>query len=237
MAKYVNKTSLAYHLSQLNSPYESTKSLLAFCKDNIDLSEVNTILDLACGTGVNSFYLSRNHFKKQHFFGVDISNEAIKIGNDYIQKHNYSNIKLEVNNMYEILENKKRYDMTMFIHTLFAMEDAYSCLEKIMNITSKYVVLLSLFTTDHLEVLTRVTKIDDKEIEHIFQILSISRLKSFAEERGFNLKKYKEFNISFELKRQNKGLGSYTKELVDHSFDTFTGPVYLPWGFVLLEKI
>ena len=236
MNQYVNKTSRDYHLRQLKSPYESTKALLDFCRQNIDISKISSILDLACGTGVNSFYLADNDFESKKFFGYDLSEDAINIGNNYKNNNKCSNVDLSVEDLYKILEGDNNYDMTMFVQTLFAMEDAYECLEGIMKITNRYVVLLSLFTEDSLEVMTKVKSVEQGDTEYIFNIIPISKLEIFANQRGYKLASYQPFEINIELSRKGNGLGSYTKKKENGKLDTFTGPIYLPWGFVLLER-
>ena len=236
MAEYKNNTDIEYHHRQLNSPYESTKALINFITQNIENSLDLTVLDIACGAGVNLIEFSRNNLFKK-YFGVDISEDALALGRSYIKENRIDKINLHKGNFYRLEEtfSSNKFDIIMLIHTLFLVDEPFLILEKLLKISKKYLLLNSLFTSDKVYIKTSAHDLlTDKE--HNFNTIPLCKLEEFLIKHNAQILSTKDFIMPFDLEKNSVGLGSYTKQLYDGSRLTFTSQIYLPWKFVLIEK-
>ena len=236
MAEYKNNTNKDYHLRQINSPYESTKALITFLNETIKNTNELTALDVACGGGANLIEFARNNLFK-NYSGVDISEEALDIGRKFIKENKIDNINLFNGNFYR-LENTfsaKKFDITLLIHTLFAVDEPFLILKKLLGISKKYLLLNSLFTNDKVYIKTIAHDLLTDE-EYNWNTIPLCKLEEFLNENNAQIKATKDFLMPFDLEKLSNGLGSYTKQLIDGSRLTFTSQIYLPWKFVLIEK-
>ena len=236
MAEYINKTELSYHERQLNNPYESTKALVSFIRDNINNTKELSVLDVPCGGGSNLIELAKSDLFKK-YTGVDISEDAISIGKKYLENYNMSNINLLQGNFYRLEEAllSERFDVTLLIHTLFAVDEPFLLLEKMLNISKRYLLINSLFTTDKIFIKTIAHDLVSDE-EHNWNIMPLCKLEDFLKNHKSEIIKIKDFLMPFDLQKNSQRLGSHTKQLIDGSRLTFTSQIYLPWKFILIEK-
>ena len=236
MAEYKDKTDIDYHLRQINSPYESTKALVNFIKENLNNSIDLTVLDVACGGGANLIELARNSLFKK-YSGLDISEEALALGRRYINENLINNINLYKGNFYRLEETfpSNKFDITLLIHTLFAVDEPFLILEKLLKISRKYLLLNSLFTNDKVYIKTMAHDLLTDE-EHNWNTIPLCKLEEFLIKNNAQIVSTRDFLMPFDLEKKSKGLASYTKQLFDGSRLTFTSQIYLPWKFVLIEK-
>jgi len=234
MRKYTNKTSFEYHQKQLNNPYESTKQLVKFADKYLEKEDIKNILDIACGSGVNIIELSKL-YKGIDYVGVDISKKALDLGKEYISKSGIENIQLFEANLYSLdnLLNEK-FDVTLFIQTLFAMEDPFDVLNIIINHTKKYLFINSLFTYDNLFIKTKAIKLEN-ENEHFFNIIPIKKLQKFLEPYGGEIIEIEELVMPIDIIKKSNSLGSHTKKLFNNQRLVFTSDIYLPWKLIAIK--
>ncbi len=62
--------------------------------DKLDLNKGDTVLDLACGTGLNFEYLEREVGKEGKIIALDYSPEMLKKAEERIKQHGWRNIQL-----------------------------------------------------------------------------------------------------------------------------------------------
>ena len=234
MKKYTNKTSFGYHKRQLDKPYESTKQLVKFISNFIENNDIKKILDIACGSGGNLIELSK-FYKELEYVGVDISKDAINLGKNFISTNNFKNIELIEANLYS-LENTINFksDATLFIQTLFAMEDPFEALKIIIKYSGKFLFINSLFTYDDLFIKTKAIKLENQN-EHYFNIIPIKTLQSFLEDFGGKIVKIEDVLMPLDIEKKGSSLGSYTKKLSNKERLVFTSDIYLPWKLIAIK--
>ena len=78
----------------------------------------------------------------------------------------------------------------------------------------------------------------DNDPDGDFNIHSLTKLSKIAKKNGYKLTKKVPFFPKKKIPKPKKGLrGSYTIKTEFNKFTLFSGPVHLPWYFVLLRKI
>ena len=234
MKNYTNKTSLDYHKRQLQQPYESTYQLVKFASQFLEGDDIKNILDIACGSGINIIELSKI-YKGLNYVGIDISKEAIDLGRNYIKNNGFENIKLFEGNLYS-LDNviKKKFDATLFIQTLFAMEDPFDALKIIIKFTGNYMFINSLFTYDEIFIKTKAINLEN-ENEYFFNIIPIKKLEKFLKDYGGEIVKVEDVLMTLDIEKKGNGLGSYTKKLSNEERIVFTSDIYLPWRLIAIK--
>ena len=237
MSEYTNKTTFDYHNRQIKNPYESTKALVEFIETNISNTEEFSVLDVACGGGSNLIEFNKKKLFK-NYLGVDISEAAINLGKQYIKKNDLKHIDFKIGNFYELEKNfnNNEFDLVTIIHTLFAIDDPFCLLEKLLSISKKYILINSLFTYDHVFIKTKSYDLDNLNQELNWNIIPFCKLDEFLNKYDAKVLAVKDFVMPFDLEKKSKGLRSYTKQLLDGSRLTFTSQIFLPWKFVLIEK-
>ena len=167
--------------------------------------------------------------------GIDISKDAIDLGQDFIIKNGFENIKLIEGNLYSLdnLINYK-FDATLFIQTLFAMEDPFEALKILIKFTSNYLFINSLFTYDELFIKTKAINLEN-ENEYFFNIIPIKKLQDFLKDFGGEIIKVEDVSMPLDLVKKGNGLGSHTKKLSNEERLVFTSDIYLPWKLIAIK--
>ncbi len=119
----------------------------------INLNSINTVLEVACGSGRWSFYLSN---KVNYIKAVDISHQMIEMANNISKDMNVKNIDFEVGEFFD-LDFSKKYDLIYFSGLFNYLDDTevISILDRIKDISHQNTIIL-----------TRDTISNDKRLEY-----------------------------------------------------------------------
>ena len=115
-------------------------------------------------------------------------------------------------------------------------------LDALFDLNPKWIALNSLFYDGPCDVLIHIrdytrTEITDDCPDADFNIFSLERMKNYCSENGYLDFKFQKFQIPFDIQRpENKGRGTYTIKTEFDNRAQFSGPVYLPWYFVIAKK-
>jgi hypothetical protein len=103
-------------------------------------------------------------------------------------------------------------------------------------VTGDRLVVSCLFTELDIDALTRMidyTKPEGARELH-YNTYSLPRFERFCADRGFGRFVSREFEMDIDLPPRATGRGTYTRTLADGRRPLFSGPVLLPWMFLLL---
>ena len=227
-------------LRQINSPYQSTISFEKFLiKNKVLNKKTKFILDLGCGLGAQIDYFSKR-FPTIKFEGWDYSKKQIKKAN---KMNKNPNNKFYAKDILKINKKKYYFDVTISIHTFCCFKNMEELFNSVSRINSKWIAVNSLFYDGPIDVLTHIrgyekSSLKDNDPDGDFNIHSLTRLSTIAKKKGYKLIKKIPFFPQKKIPKPKKGVrGSYTIKTQFNKFTLFSGPVHLPWYFVLLKKI
>lgn len=230
-----------YYSRQIKEPYESTKMLLSFISEHNIVKDGNTILDIGCGAGAVTHCLAR-HYNNVNWVGLDYNRDIIDIGKNILRENNLGNLKLDYADWFNLPESEiGRYNGIINIHTLCCFKDCKDALLKLTDLKPQWIFIKSLFYDGPLDVLIHirnyVTKNRNDGPDGDFNIFSLPRVESIFKDAGYHFFLVMPFNIDIDLpKSSDGGRRTYTIRLGDNSRAQFSGPVYLPWYFMLASK-
>ena len=131
--KIWNEVAPRYHkrwASVNKGPFQSTKKLVEL----VNISKGDTVLDVACGTGVVTNEIQKKIGKSGYVIGVDTSSTAIKIAKKWNGKK--SNIDF-INIDAEKFNFSKKFDVVTCQYALFFFPSAQKALKNIKNSLKK----------------------------------------------------------------------------------------------------
>ena len=225
-------------INQLRKPYQSTLDFEKFLKTHKVLnSKMSNVLDVGCGLGANLNYFA-NKYPDKKFIGWDYSKKQIKFAKYYNPKLK-NNFYLE--NILEIKNSYTKFDLIYSIHTICLFQKIENVIRSISKINSKWIAINSLFYDGEIDVLIHMRdlknkKISDKNPDADFNIHSLPNTKKIFKKYGYKVIVSKQYFPKNKIKKI-RGRGSYTIKTELNKNTTFSGPVFLPWYFLLAKKI
>jgi len=231
---------VAYMLSQLKEPYESTKSFFSFLNSIEDLNG-SSIIDACCGGGSNLFFLRKN-FNCGKLVGFDFQDDFLAIASSHAKKLNVPDINFvnaDIYNLPSTILNDK-FDGAICLQTLSWLDDWRKALEQLAKINTKWMAFSSLFYDGLLESKTEVISYDkDQKIKHSapYNVYSIPIVKEFLSMLGFIDVVFKPFEIKIDIPRGDLNkIQTFTEKLEDGRRVQFSGPIVLPWYFLFARR-
>lgn len=229
-------------INQYKKPYLSTLSFEKFIQNNIFNSK--KIIDLGCGSGGQLSWFSKK-YPQINFVGVDYNKGLIKFA-----KKTYSKLKIiNTKFYYANVLNKKINPMLLnadgFIsnHVFCTFKDIKYPLNFIFKHNPKWIAINSLFYNGPLDVLIHMRSykknkkiLKDSNPDGDFNIFSIPVFKRIIKNKYKIVKIEQHFPIK-KIKKISSQRSSYTIMTEINKNTVFSGPVYLPWYFILLKKI
>ena len=226
---------------QLKKPYDST---IAFYKLLLKLKLLNkntkSIIDIGTGIGANlHFFSSKN--KNINFLGTDYNSSKIKKAKGLNTNPKIKFKKLNILKSAKSLQNK--FDGLICIHTLCCFKDLDIVLKNFCKLKPKWIAMNSLFFDGDLDVLIHIRdnknkKLKDNNPDSDFNIFSIKKSEEIFKKNGYKIINKSPYFPKRKIKRLSKGVrGSYTIKTELNKHTTFSGPVHLPWHFIVAKKI
>ena len=224
-------------ISQVEKVYDTTKELEKILKILKINKKKTKIVDFGCGFGSAIQYLSSKYSDIQ-FYGYDKNKKIMDMAKAFTNKDNLNfvraNFLLDRN-----IKLLKDVSCVINIHTLCCFKNPEKFIKSIVRFKPKFVIIKSLFYNGPLNTFIHTTDLNEAKKENIdgdLNIFSKKFILDLFKKDNYNLKLYKPFNMKKELKKKKyAGRSSYTIKF-NNKLNTFTGPVYLPWGFMVLKR-
>lgn len=226
-------------IKQFKTPYQSTLDFEKFLiKNNVFNNKTKNILDAGCGSGANLNYFSKKN-KDKNFFGWDYSKQQIKLAK-YYNKDIKNN--LFVKDLLKVNNSNVKFDLIYSIHTFCVFKKIEQAIRSISKLKSNWIAINSLFYNDQLDVLIHIRDLNNKKISDVnpdadFNIHSLPQTKKIFKKYGYKVVKTYQYFPKKKIFSKKKGRGSYTINSEFNKNTTFSGPVFLPWHFLLAKKI
>ena len=224
-------------LLQYKNPYQSTIAFEEFLKSKRALNQnIKYILEAGCGAGANLHYFL-NRYKDKKFEGWDYSKSQINKAKKFNKNQQ---INFFEKNLLKIKKKKYKFDLVYSIHTFCVFKNISKAINSVANLNSKFIAINSLFFEGYLDVLIHIRDLKDKKItdqnpDADFNIHSLPKTIEFFKKKKYELIGSKKFFPKKPIKKK-LGRGSYTIKTEFNKHTTFSGPVYLPWYFLLFKK-
>jgi len=229
-------------ISQYKNPYLSTLSFEKFIQNNIFNSQ--KIIDLGCGSGGQLSWFSKK-YPQVNFVGVDYNKRLIKFAKKTYSKLKIINTKFCFANILNKKINPFLLNADGFIsnHVFCTFKDIKYPLNFIFKHKPKWIAINSLFYDGPLDVLIHIRSykknkkiLKDSNPDGDFNIFSIPILKSIIKNK-YKIVKIEQHFPKNKIKKNSSKRSSYTIVTEINKNTVFSGPVHLPWYFILLKKI
>jgi SAM-dependent methyltransferase len=232
----IDESSRPYHEIQYEEIYESTKILTRMILDNVPNFE-GSIIDAACGGGANTLYLGKL-FPQSKILGLDIDSNLLKIGK---QKLALEKIESAIEfRQFNLLEDCDLVSegVVSFQALSFISNDIYLPLKKIGKLASRWFAFSTLIYDGPVDAAIQIIDWSNPilDFQSPYNILSLEKIKLILTEMGFRTIKYTPFNIKSNLQFSKNGMGSKTFETKLNQKLIFSGPLFLPYGFIFASK-
>lgn len=229
-----------YHDRQFAFPYQST---ISFCDWLVELGAIggerSRICDLGCGKGANLYYMARR-FPHCDFVGMDIDEQLIRDGRDFLSRTSVPNCQLSVGDLHSAgwHFSSGAFDGIISLQTLSWLPGYEKALDAIVSLSPKWIALTSLFFDGPIEAKTVITEFDSAQEGGVKRALfyntySLPLVKRYLTERGYKQFKHNRFEIPIDLPRSSDGrMQTYTEKTTDGRRLQISGPLLMNWYFI-----
>lgn len=223
-----------YHIRQFKTPYRSTVAFANWLH-SLGLPKPNTaIADICCGAGAVLNYFCEQ-FPATSFTGIEISPTLVELGLS-LKPH----LNLVAGDMFNLeSEHKDAYDGLLSVQILLAMPDFEGPLAAMCALNPKWIAATSLFyegpVNCTIETRDYTLPLKDQPYKDAFyNIYSLPLVRDFLAGLGYPYFRFHKFEIDVDLPLpQNRGMGTYTQKLESGARLQFSGPLPMPWYFIL----
>ena len=212
----------SYHVNQYAEPYRSTVKFEEFIKEKLHGAEL--VIDAGSGSGAPTHYLASKH-PGTKFTGLEISRELL------------ASSKIKDNLTFErddLTNLKVRFDVdgVTLIQVLSWLPGYETALHQIATrVRPKWIAASTLLWPGDIDC-NIVVREHKRPRESFYNIYGLPGLMRFMAGEGYPLGQYRPFNIDIELPQSSP---DYMKSFTSNG-ELFSGPLYLPWGFVMFER-
>ena len=127
------------------------------------------------------------------------------------------------------------YDLLFSIHTICCFKNLKKSIKFLCDFKTKWIAINSLFYDGPLDVEIHM-KNNNNHPDGDFNIFSIQTLKEELKKNKYTIKVDHPYFPKNPIKRAGKKRGSYTIKTEFNKNTIFSGPIFLPWHFVLAKR-
>jgi SAM-dependent methyltransferase len=232
----INEAPRSYHTHQYSQIYESTKILTKMISDNAPNFD-GSIIDAACGGGANTLYL-RKVFPQSKILGLDIDLDLLNIGKQKLELGQYGkHVEFRQVNLLDDCDLSAD-GVVSFQALSFMSNEIYLPLKKIGKLARQWFAFSTLIHDGPVDAAIQIKDWSNPKLDFQspYNILSLEKITQILTEMGFKSIKYEPFNINFDLQFSKSGMGSKTVETKLSQKLIFSGPLFLPYGFIFASK-
>ena len=225
----------------IDFPFYSTIALENFLARNNCWKANTNVLDVGTGMGAALHYF-RNANPEVRFVGSDHNEEAVAIAQTLAHERGVSGIKFETADWTNLPDSYlNRFDGIVSIHALCCFKRFEVALDPLIALNPRWIAINSLFYDGPLDVLIHIREHNKPELhddnpDGDFNIFSLPKIREHTAKHGYKLSSEPFYPQDVIPPKQDRSRGTFTMSTELHERTQFSGPVYLPWHFVLLEK-
>jgi hypothetical protein len=231
--------------AQFTKTYQSTVEFNKFLSKYLYNS--NNVLDIGTGIGGTlSFYTKR--YKNTHFIGIDHRKKYVNQARTIFKK-----LKIDENVTFERVDvlknindkNLNKIDGIISEKTFCTFKNIEKPIKNLIKLKPNWIGINSLFFDGYMDILIHQRQISSLNLKPLnqdnipdgdFNIHSLKKLIHIIKPYGYKVSKYKLFFPNKKIKSNRSKFGTYTMKTEFDKNTCFSGPVHLPWYFVLIEK-
>jgi hypothetical protein len=180
-------------------------------------------------------------FPHASFTGIDINDDLVAYGNTFIRDHSVSRCTLDTGDIYN-LDDKYigQFDGITMFQTLNGLPDFKSPLQAIIKLAPHWIGITSLAYDGLVSCTIAVTEYDnslDIYRESYYNVYSLHILKKFIQDNGYPHVYTTPFEIDIDIAKPDDTLmTTYTTTLHDSHRLQISGPLLMPWYFIVAKK-
>lgn len=171
-----------------NGRYYSKEWLRAMLKQ-IDLTKINSILDIGCGTGILYEVLSEEGYKGS-YAGTDLSNDMLEVG-----RKRYKGIDLRAMDCEKLEFPSRSFDVVFMRSVLHHIPNPVTAIKEMRRVARKTIIIgepaRNIFTSLPRYLLKKLTKHFDEDHTHY----SVRQLEKFFKKAG--IEKYRFIHFGY----------------------------------------
>jgi trans-aconitate methyltransferase len=221
---------LEYHTRQHTQPNRSTVHFSEFIRGS--MANVGLCVDAGCGAGGPTNYLAAC-FPTAKFVGIDQSQALIDHAEAWQGRASNTEFKqMSLENIEPIFG----VDAVVMLQVLSWMPEYVTPLHQIrVRLHPKWIAFSALLYAGDIDCEIVVTE-HQRPRKSFHNIYGVARLAAFMLGEGYALSKLEKFNIDIDLPEPTSPhfMQTYT---AGSSRVMFSGPLHLPWGFALFERV
>lgn len=227
---------------QFERPYHSTVALEEFLSRHGCFRPDTEIIDVGCGIGAAPYYFRSRH-PDVRFLGTDYNAEKIAIAKRLVEQHQLDGLSYEVADWFNLPDAYvDRFDGVVSIHAVCCLKRIEDALNPFFALRPRWIAINSLFYEGPLDVLIHIRNHNNPDLaddnpDADFNTFSLTRTAQLCKENGYDLRYEPFFPPEPLAPRPDGGRGTYTMRTERHERTQFSGPVHLPWYFVLATRI
>lgn len=227
--------------AQIDQPYYSTIALEEFLARNGCFRPDSEVIDVGCGIGAALHYF-RSRQPQVRFFGTDYNADKIVIAEELVRQRQTEGLSYEVADWFNMPETYRgRFDGVVSIHAVCCLKHIEDALNPFFALQPRWIAINSLFYEGPLDVLIHIRNhnnpaLADDNPDGDFNTFSLEKTAELCDSNGYDLHFEPYFPPQSLPQRSDRGRGTYTMRTELHERTQFSGPVHLPWYFVLATR-
>lgn len=229
-------------LAQITSPYHSTVALEAFLVRHGCFDAGTEVLDVGTGIGAVLHYLRERH-PDVRFLGTDYNAEKIRTGMNLIERLGADGIELETADWFDLPTGyRDRFSGVISVHAICCVKRIEQGMAPFFALNPDWIAINSLFHDGPIDVLVHIRNYENPDLadddpDGDFNTFSLGKTEELFAAHGYEMIAEPFFPPEVIPRGPGGGRGTYTMRTEIHERTQFSGPVHLPWHFVLGRKI
>ena len=243
-------SNMEYFKRQLNNPYQSTVAFFDFLEKEELMPPGTSVVDACCGSGANIFYAA-NRFALKHAIGFDYQEEFLSIAEDYKLKaksERLNAVSFRQEDIYnlgrfseEVRDRSVEIDGILFLQTMSWLTNWRESLIQLCNLDSKWIAISSLFYEGFIEAEITIKTYPGSSEKHTsfpYNVYSIPLVENCLRSNGFKDFIWRQFNLATPISRPDdiNKMGTYSIETKDGTLLQKSGPILMPWYFLIAKR-
>lgn len=233
---------LGYYEPQFKTPFETTKALIKVLKDKNLVANGDSVMDIGCASGAIAYSVAKE-YSQSKFLGLDYNQTAIDIGHDLLKKYPCPNLNLAFGDWFKLSpELMGKFRGIFNVHTLCTLKEIEPAISALAKLNPEWILIKSLFYPGPLDTFIHIhdhteTVLSNDSPDADFNVFSLTNTQKIFSKHGYSKLEAIPFNIGMNFPQPADGArGTYTRNIEGEPFAQFSGPVYLPWYFVLAKR-